>query len=84
MEASTYIKYSFYTAGNYIFDVYNPDGGFIGTGKVEIKYDDASSTSSITATGPRVYFSTETPIAGIAYDVKSFKLPPEEDSLCDR
>jgi hypothetical protein len=73
----TYIKYTFYTTGNFIIDVFGSDGEFIGSGKVEIRKSDASSgTSNTPVYGPRVYFSTQTPIAGIATDVKAFQLQP--------
>jgi len=83
----TYIKYSFYTDGDYIFDVFNKYGTFMGTGKVKINYKGTSaqatpinstSSSSSSSSDPyiksKVYFSTEVPFYGIAKDVKSFKI----------
>ena len=72
----TYIKYNFYTPGNYIFDVFGTDGVYLGTGKVEIKSSKVSTTDYLNTSGPRVYFSTETPVYGIAQDVKSFRISP--------
>jgi hypothetical protein len=34
----TYIKYSFYTSGDYAFDIYDKSGGFIKTANVTVQY----------------------------------------------
>jgi hypothetical protein len=80
----TYIKYSFYSAGTYTFDVYTPGGTFLGSGSVEIKTNAGSSSasnpssSSSSSSDPyiksKVYFSTEVPSYGVAKDVKSFRI----------
>ena len=81
----TYIKYSFYSDGYYIFDVYNKNGTLIGSTTVNIFYKGAAGanqTGTTTTTSSsydhyaksRVYFSTETPYYGIAKDVKSFNI----------
>lgn len=83
----TYVKYSFFTAGDYIFEVYNKYGTFIGSAKVTINYkgssaqatpSSSSNSTSYNADDPyaksKVYFSTEVPFYGIAKDVKSFKI----------
>ncbi len=76
----TYIKYTFYDAGWYSFDVYSVAGDFIGTGTVEIKINNSNYSSTVTDADPysnsRIYFSTDPPVSGIAKDVKAFKLKP--------
>lgn len=76
----TYIKYSFYSAGTYTFDVYTGGGDFIGSGSVVINMNSSSSSSSTSSSSDpysksRVYFSTEVPSYGIAKDVKNFTIP---------
>jgi hypothetical protein len=73
----TYIKYSFYSAGTYLFDVYNDDS-FIGSGSVIIKektstYSSTSSSADVYSKA-KLYFSTETPSYGVAKEVKSFTI----------
>lgn len=84
----TYIKYSFYSEGNYIFDVFDKNMGFVGTAEVTIYYTGSASTdaaakisgstSTNTSTDPysksKVYFSTETPVFGIAKNVTTFNI----------
>lgn len=41
----TYVKYSFYSEGEYIFDVYNKYDRFLGTAKVNIYFSSSSSES---------------------------------------
>jgi hypothetical protein len=72
----TYIKYSFFSTGSYIFDVFSENNTFIGTGKVEILNSTTPISTNPKMSGPRVYFSTQVPIAGIASDVRSFVLQP--------
>ena len=73
----TYIKYSFYDAGWYSFDVYSVEGDFIGTGTVEIKVNNSGTVTEVDPyANSRIYFSTDPPVSGIAKDVKAFKLKP--------
>ena len=43
---STYIKYSFFSSGNYIFDVYSKYGNLVGSTSVTINVTSSSSSSS--------------------------------------
>jgi|GEM_PF-4594808 len=43
---STYIKYSFFSSGNYIFDVYSKYGNLVGSASVTINVTSSSSSSS--------------------------------------
>lgn len=77
----TYIKYSFYTSGYYIFDVYSKYGTFLGTAKVTINYKGSSAEATAAPSASvdvyaksKVYFSTDVPYYGIAKDVKTFIL----------
>lgn len=75
----TYIKYSFYSAGTYTFDIFTGRDEFIGSGSVVINESGSrSSSSSSSSTDPyakaKLYFSTETPSYGIAKDVKKFTI----------
>ena len=76
----TYLKYNFYQAGWYNFDVYSIEGDYLGTGTVEIKFQNPSYSSSVSSADPyansRVYFSTNVPLYGVAKDIKSFKMQP--------
>jgi|GEM_PF-2624226 len=88
----SYIKYSFYSAGTYTFDIYTSSGEFLGSGSVSVKLKTAttntsaeaktSGTSSTNGTSidpyikSKVYFSTEVPSYGIAKDVKAFDIKP--------
>lgn len=74
----TYIKYSFYSAGTYTFDVYTTGGELLGSGSVLINMKSSGGGSNTGNSDPyaksRVYFSTEVPSYGVAKDVKTFKI----------
>lgn len=74
----TYIKYSFYSAGTYTFDVYTTGGELLGSGTVLINMKSSGGSSNASNSDPyaksKVYFSTEIPSYGIAKDVKKFNI----------
>ena len=56
----TYIKYSFFSTGYYIFDVYSKYGTFLGSANVTISNDNSSSSSGSTscASGYKEYYNS--------------------------
>lgn len=76
----SYIKYSFYSAGTYTFDIFTARDEFIGSGTVVINASSSSSGTSNTSSSSdpyskaKLYFSTETPSYGVAKDVKKFTI----------
>ncbi len=72
----TYIKYSFMTAGEFAFDVYDGNGTFINSGFVTVQ----NNTTTSTGTGggkydkSKAFVSIEVPVAGVAKESKSITI----------
>lgn len=74
----TYIKYTFYSAGTYTFDIFTNRDEFVGSGNIVIKTSENSAgntTAGDLYSKSRVYFSTDVPSYGVAKDVKNFTIP---------
>lgn len=74
----TYIKYSFYSAGTYTFDIHTTGGELLGSGSVIINMKSSGGSTNASNGDPyaksKLYFSTEQPSDGVAKDVKTFNI----------
>lgn len=78
----TYIKYSFRSAGEYAFDLYDGGGTFINSGFVTV--NNKNSNGAVTGSGAfsncRAFVSIEVPVGGIAKEFKTITIDRQNGS----